>query len=293
MNVFDLRGPEFLLFYGILSVFVLALTVLLRRALDGESAPMQPAQIVSDPYLVAQLRGGSDETLRVALLSLLDRDLLEYDNGTVRTKKDVEPGHARRPIEQQILGLYRHGGDLSLLAGAAPACDAYDDELRRLKLIPDDAIRARRTVLFVVMLLILGGVGLTKIAIGIQRDRPVLFLVLMTAAAVLLLWGSTHSRRTRHGQELLSNVRTLFEGLRSRADTIRGGGATSELALVAAVFGIAAVPETAFPYRKALFPHAATSSSGSSCGSSSSSCGSSSCGGGGGCGGGGCGGCGS
>src|SRR6185436_11482472 len=84
--------------------------------------------------------------------------------------------------------------------------------------------------------------------------------------------------RTARGDALLADLRTLFRRLKDRAGSLRAGGATADAALLAAVFGLSALPASGFAYAKRLYPRAATSS-GSSC--SSTSCGSS-CGGGGG-----------
>ena len=64
MNPFDLPGPEFLLFYTIFSAVVLGGLVFWRRRAELSAAP---ARIdLSDPYLIAYLRGGKKEVLRVA-----------------------------------------------------------------------------------------------------------------------------------------------------------------------------------------------------------------------------------
>jgi len=94
--------------------------------------------------------------------------------------------------------------------------------------------------------------------------------------------------RTLAGEAMLADLRQLFMGLRHRMWSIGTPSETQELALVAAVFGIGALPGRA-GVSETLFRRPQSTSS-SSCGSSGSSCGSS-CGGGG-CGGG-CGGCGS
>src|ERR1700676_4468200 len=73
VNPFDLRGPEFLLFYFFLSLLVIGGVVLLRRSDEDRDIGKPP---IDDPYLVAFLRGRENETLRVATLSLVDRGLL-------------------------------------------------------------------------------------------------------------------------------------------------------------------------------------------------------------------------
>lgn len=291
MNPFEWRGPEFLFFYIVLSAIVLILMWLLMKLLDGGENPalQSPQSLVSDPYLLAHLRGGADETLRVAAMSLIDRGLLTVESdGTLKTSPNVKPEHARRAIERAILGLYTVAGEASSLSSLKYATEDVETRLQSLGLMPDAAGRARRWLLFLVMFGILEGVAVTKIMIGLSRGRPVGFLFILALLNVLFLWGIKGRHRTTHGDHFLANVKRLFAGLKDRADSIRRGGATADLALLAAVFGITSVPVNVFPYRAQLMPPPPSTDS-----SSSWSCSSSSCGGGGGCGGGGCGGCGS
>ncbi len=127
-----------------------------------------------------------------------------------------------------------------------------------------------------------------KIIVALSRGRTnVAFLIILAIASVIALLALGNPRLTRRGKNVLEDLRTLFQGLKSRADSLSPGNAAAELALVAALFGTVALPIGAFPMRDQLFP---PPSSSSDSGGSGSSCGSS-CGGGG-CGGG-CGGCGS
>jgi len=56
MSPFDLRGPEFLLFYAILGVLVSGVLYTSRRRIDP---PGEVKVDMSDPYLIAFLRGGT------------------------------------------------------------------------------------------------------------------------------------------------------------------------------------------------------------------------------------------
>ena len=82
MNPFELRGPEFLAFYAVFGLVVLGLLVLFRHA--GE--PEDSARVsISDPYLIAYLRGGRNEALRVVTMSLIERDLLKVEGVGLKT----------------------------------------------------------------------------------------------------------------------------------------------------------------------------------------------------------------
>jgi hypothetical protein len=130
--------------------------------------------------------------------------------------------------------------------------------------------------------------SITKIVVALSRGRSNIgFLLFITVIALVFAWKTATPRLTARGEALLDDVKNLFLSLKLRGPQIRPGGASTELVMLAAVFGISALPRDRFAWASQLFPRADASDTGTgtSCGSS---CGSS-CGGG--CGGG-CGGCG-
>ena len=300
---FDLRGPQFLAFYLAFAAAVICGAIVLRRAL--ESGTPGKADL-SDPRLLACLRGGPAEAIRISVLSLLDRGLLVIKGLTVSLKEGVDPALARDPLDRAVLERHRLGltvreapGDRILLEAAGPLVES----LRARRLIPSDAETAQRRLLASAAVAALVAVGGAKVWIGIARDRPIGFLVvLVIAACVAAVMLVPRGPRTARGDALLAHARTLYGRLRLRASSFVPGSGTAEAALLAGVFGAAALTAAAWtPVRNAVKPRtkqaaASCSSCGatwSSCGSSSwSSCGSSSgsscgssCGGGGGCGG--------
>ena len=62
MNPFDLAGPQFLLFYLVLGGGVILMLGLLRQA--RESSDTLKVNLAA-PYLIAYLRGGKNEALRL------------------------------------------------------------------------------------------------------------------------------------------------------------------------------------------------------------------------------------
>lgn len=97
MNPFDLSGPEFLIVYASIAAIV-SLAHFAYRELT-ETGEVTRADI-SDPYLIAYLRNGELEVLRVATLSLVDRELIALGGPTVFSDKEVtfatsRPGNPR------------------------------------------------------------------------------------------------------------------------------------------------------------------------------------------------------
>jgi uncharacterized protein (TIGR04222 family) len=287
MNPFHLTGFGFLGFYLLLAAAVIWGLRAWIRQLETAGAP--PRQNMTDPYLIAFLRAGENEALRVATVALLDRGLLTADGETLTTRNGNAIGVVQRPIEKAILQRYRtpgEGHDIFKDSGARSACESYARVLRNQQMIADGSAYAKRFLPVMIALGCLVAVTWTKISIAFSQGRHnVGFLVVLTLAfgiAALWVW---RRRRTARGDEMLADLRSLFARLKGRAKSLRAGGQTNEAALLAAVFGLAALPAANFPFMEKLYP--AKSSDGSSCGSSS--CGSgSSCSGG--CGGGGCGG---
>ena len=292
-NPFDLRGPEFLLFYLAFGAGVLFVMYCVQRW--REEGPV-PRIDTSDPYLIAYLRGGAHEAARVATVSLVDRGLLEEGEDDTLKAKSGEIG-VRRPIEKALLALFRapQKADVMFKAPSVEAaCSEYDASLSRAGLLPDLDVRAQRRSLLGTALLILLGVAAIKIFVALGRGHTnIVILCIFALAFSGLAIKVVRRRRTRRGDMMVQDLRRLFGRLRDRSLTLAPGGATADAALLAAVFGVAALPFTGFAYAHRLFRKSTSDSSGggSSCGSSCGSS-SSSCGGGGGGSGSGCGGCG-
>jgi uncharacterized protein (TIGR04222 family) len=285
MNPFDLPGPSFLLLYllliaGTAAAFYLSIIILE----DGTTPPLP----LGNPYQIAWLRGGAREAVRVAVLSLLDRSLVELGVSAV-TARVTNVSTVAEPIEQAILRRCINGGELLTRLPADPmvaaACDRLGDGLARLGLVPNEAQQWVRRGIFAVAVVWLGAVALVKLKVAFERGRSnVGFLIILAVAAPFALGFLLQHRRTRVGDRVLADLRRLFAGLRGRAQAIRRGETTNEAMLLAAVFGVTALPEGAYFDLQQAYARANRS------GGVSGGCG----GGGGGCGGGGggCGGCG-
>jgi uncharacterized protein (TIGR04222 family) len=290
MNPFDLTGPDFLLFYMVLSVGLIGGAHVLRRRLESGSFPRLGEP---DPYLIAYLRGGPHEAIRVATISLLDRGLLKAEGNILMAAPDAVL-RVRRPLERAILDEFGVAPKASnILFNPVPyrECETLGTELQRLGLLPSSKQVLARVFLGLAVTAILWWVAFTKISIANARGHDNTgFLKLLTVvvlfAVIKVLW----SRKTLLGVRMLEDLQTLFDRLRFRANEIPAGGATNELALVVGIYGLTALSGAAFIQAQDMFPSSFRPARNSASTSNAASCGSSSCGGGGGCGGGGCGG---
>jgi uncharacterized protein (TIGR04222 family) len=292
MNPFDLRGPEFLLFYLGLSIATLVAVVVLRRSREPGRQFPQPK--LSDPYLIGYLRGGPSAAIESAVVSLIDRGLIDISDDRVRCNRHQRGALLTDPLERAIveeLGTPRRPKDLGSMK-FPEVFSGYARKLSMLGLVADTeekSARLRDTLAGCIFLAVVAGI---KIAVALSRGRTnIILLVILSILAVIVVIILGNPRTTQRGKNVVEDLRTLFKGLQSRAESLTPGRSAGELALVSALFGAYTLPVSAFPMREKLFPQPPPSSgsdgsSSSSCGSSSSSsCSGSSCGGGGGCGG--------
>ena len=290
MNPFALQGFSFLGFYLIIGIIVVWCYRAWILKTENDNAPTTPT--LTDPYLIAHLRAGEAEALRVATVALLDRGMLNAHGEDLKAKNSETISLAKRPIEKAILKHYQRKGEAHAIfkdVGAKQACAAYQKELQTQGMLADSGVYLRRLLPLIVALGALIAVTVIKVEIALSQGRHnvgfLITLTIMLGIALLFIW---RRRLTGRGEAMLDDLRDLFSRLKTRAKALRAGGQTNEAALLAAVFGLAALPTAGFPFMEKLYPSKA--GDGSSCGSSSScsSSSGSSCGGG--CGGGGCGG---
>ena len=206
------------------------------------------------------------------------------------------PEIAVRPIEKAVLKEFSDAMEVRQAIEdlkTMEVCDEYEATLSEMNLLPDESTKSARRQMAFVAAGVLLGIAALKILVALSRGRTNIdFLVILAGLAVFLAFKVANPFRTAQGDDFLAGLKTLFAALRGRADSLRPGGATSELAWLAAVFGLSAVPADVFPQVRALQAAGGTGGTFGDWGGSSS-CGSS-CGGGCGSGcGGGCGGCGS
>ena len=284
MFPFNLRGPEFLLFYLVFGVLVL---VLARRCCNAAENGPRPRLKFDDPYRLAYLRSGAFEVLRVAAVSLIDRRLLRVDGERLTAAGAGDA--SEHDVEQLVLRHFDAGRAAESVFSQHNAANIdarYRPELEQLQLIPDEAKRVERWRRAGVLIALLLSVAASKVLVAWALGRSnVGFLIALAAVTSLLVLPLSHPRLTVVGRGFLRDVTALFEPLRRRADRIAAGGPRDEALLLAALFGIGALPASKFAIAQGLFKRGSSSgtSGGSSCGSGTS-CGSG-CGGGGGCGG--------
>lgn len=299
MNPLDLRGPEFLAFYLLYGLVVLALAWMVRLRILGQQTG--PASVRwapgiyprdGDAYHIAFLRGGEKEVARTVLGRLFASNLLELDGSTLRRGSTGFPSPLS-PLEE---GAFRavaalqdrpaHEMQGRLHGAVALHVDPLREELRQEGLAPS-ASQLRNLERLLWGTLAAGpGLGVVKLGVALLRGRTnVGFLIFLTALFAVAVCGLLKpASRTRAGDRYLS---WLWESHRGLQQMVNNGRRQdfAELALVTGIYGLGQVG-VFNPLERALRPPSSANTSGCGGGDSGGGCG------GGGCGGGGCGGCG-
>ncbi|QYG07258.1 TIGR04222 domain-containing membrane protein [Janthinobacterium sp. PAMC25594] len=298
-NPFDWSGPWFLLAYLIfgLLVYYLARELLIRQELRNPHAQLS---LADDPYRIAFLRGGALEAVKIAAIVLVDRGLLRADGPLLETASADSLRFASHDIERDVLRLYLgrqgHSKELAAQAEMLPSCRAYQETLTRQELLVGPPLLRRRERITWVAHWLLVTVAGVKAVIAISRQHyKLLFLALLLAIFLLMLRGLRTQATSWSAQRLLTDLRMLFGRLNLRASRLQAGSGSGDMALLAAIFGMGALPPSVYAYVAELYPvpRQATGRDSSSGGTGDSSSGGGDGGGGGGDGGGsGCGGCG-
>lgn len=292
-SVFDWRGPQFLAFYGV--IFLIALIWSLQRRgrlLRSLNPPPGTSPTLADPIEIAYLAGGPSRCIEVALVNLIEQNILSWRPGRLLKKGTLTviadlPSDAHW-FERQIYTAALAEKDIGLplrdLVSVAHRSTApLEGRLASLGLRPTASELSGKgtsaNLPFFVVLII----GAIKLAVGLSRDKPVGFLIasLIITAIVMVIIKSGIKKLTPAGQSLLDQMRA-------------GRDSTPDPGLAnVALFGIAGA--TAYSSMPAITPNminelkstGISHTNNSGCSTSSDGGGSDS-----GCGGGGCGGCG-
>jgi uncharacterized protein (TIGR04222 family) len=264
MNPFALHGPAFLTFYGVVGVLAIVLQYCWSRAREAGGRPS--ALKMTDPYLIAYLRDGGGEALRVAAVLLMERKLLTA-SGRMLVAEAGAGEKAGNPVEKAVLELFRTPQTAEALdtdGTAASAFAAYQEELVRNGLLAGPKTFSLRLIPLGVSVALVAGVGLVKLGIALSEGRHnVLYLIGMLIVFVLLSVGLYFKRGTRAGAAMLSDLETMFRELWARAETLPKESDGNEVAMLAAIFGLGALPEARFPAVYALQIEESTSNSSS------------------------------
>ncbi len=289
-NPFDLPGPEFLVFYfcfASLTIFVqFLLHFMLERNVDDIPTNL------TDPYKIAVLGYGRTHAVRVAVVSLIDRQLLKLDRDCSNLCWNYHRGvpTTNNALESAIRSAVVGGGSsfMSLLRDSQVdrAAQSYEDELGDANLLYSGTLRTKRCRQFLIAFSLLVGVAMVKLSVAILRGRTnVGFLLLLAGFAAICSYQLYNRRLTRLGKATVQSLKSRYSRLLQRAPMLQPAHDSDAVAFLVAVFGVTVLPPVTFPFMLSLLSDKYFTGK-----TAHGGCSGGGCSGGGGCGGGGCGG---
>jgi uncharacterized protein (TIGR04222 family) len=220
----ELGGVQFLLFYAVL----IGATVLLCRwwlRLIDPTAAMPVPQVPSepDPYEVACLRGAEDEVAKAVIAGLYQRDYLCSDTDPGQTFRQAS-NHAAvemlSPLERSVFEWFvepRAPGDIKngLLPNVGVHCVSYAEKLEQEQLLTSDEVENKAQLMRIVGVAVIAGVGALRALVGMTREQPIGFLILMGFFGCVVLWGSCSAPRlSSRGTRYLEEISKSFTWLK-------------------------------------------------------------------------------
>ena len=312
----DLKGPEFLVMYVCLSV-ILFVGVWIYREMRRDVPITEDLDLT--PEEIACLHFGKPATVNATIAGMLSaNELISVPSEglfgqTVGSKVTFIPGPMAPPQNQTLASAIYDAAHSTrpmtlaqLQKSTVAKTEAIEERLRDAGYLLNTSQIESIRIVPIAALLGLIVLGVSKIVIGIDRGKPVEFLISL-CFLVLVAFGLSciMPRRSKGGNRMLNSLRAQNEGLKLRLK--QPDYSRQQLILGTALFGAAALDGTAFSDLRAAWKSVSTGGGnignshgcGGGCGGGgggAAGCGGGGCGGGGcgggGCGGGGCGGCG-
>jgi uncharacterized protein (TIGR04222 family) len=288
MNPLDMRGPQFLQFFAAVFIGAIALLIVIRQAIRRSGQSLRVPQL--DLYELAYLAGGQVRAIQAALVALASRRAILAGKRGAFTAIGGAP-RATEPMEatlQQAIVEIPNCNFPKMIARCRPELDALDDRLSGAGVLVPKPTRTLVALLSFGLLFAVVMLGVAKIFVGIDRHKPVGFLIFacIFGFIVACVMAMNTPRLTLAGKAALEDWKRRHVPTTS---PMAPGIPDMSLLMGVALFGPTLLAGTALAEFQQPLMHVFSSSSG--VGSSGSSCGGSSCSGGdSSCGGGGCGG---
>ncbi|GCA74510.1 hypothetical protein MiTe_01335 [Microcystis aeruginosa NIES-2520] len=274
-NPMNFTGPEFLTFYISLVVMGIALAAWLRFSLClvSTNTKQQPDL---NTYEIAFLAGGNHRLIMAAITSLVKQGYVEVlkekspfgrtqSKPVVTGKIDAIADPVEKAVAQDILAT--DGAIEQVFRKSTGMKDSIRARLEQLGLFLSDAQAFKAQIYPSLIVVILLGIGLCKMAVGISRDKPVgLLLICIFGLLVLGARFFVKPQRSRYGE-------IIFKDLRNRLQPLKTANSSdSELVLAVAFFGATVLmADTALADLYQMLTPTAVASSGSDGGSGGSS----------------------
>lgn len=248
---FELPGMKFLLFFAMAYSASLFGALIVRFFWEGPGGEISPGSEPPDLYSLAFLSGGPRAVTLTALAKMLEDGKLELaaDGTTVTKKAGVDTSDD--VVEAALIDAMPLTNDSTIRDAVTDKIDQALEtrriELERARLLQTERQHSLRPwITALPPLAVVLGLGVPRLVMGLNRGKPVLFLVLsMIAGLVGAVWLARTSTRgtplTRRGVAWLHGRRKATPRFRDTKSTV-----AYDLPLAVALFGPAVATGAAY-----------------------------------------------
>ncbi|OFY96624.1 MAG: hypothetical protein A2309_05735 [Bacteroidetes bacterium RIFOXYB2_FULL_35_7] len=298
--IHQIQGPQFLLIF-LTAIFVsyILYRVYLKTSDALREDVYSPSKQIN-PYELAVLKGKGNvpHFLKTILISLYDKKLIVLrEDGTI-IKTENSDCNKLTEGEKVVLRFFNPGQkaqdvfkDAGIKATLRNEIEKHKESLSMQNLLKPTSMLSKQRLVWILFWSLLMIFGIIKFSMGLNYDKPVLFLLILLLFAFFLYLFSFPRRISKNGKMFMRGLAEKFSDVKNAKPNEATLPSGMDPVMVGALFGMGAL--FMFPEYSALekqYPNQTSNYSGcTSCSTSSGGC--SSCSGGDG-GGGGCGGCG-
>lgn len=212
-NPFEWRGAEFLVLYGTLVAALIVYRLVRGRAEKKRAFPPLEGVLPDDlsPYHVALLSGGRPGVIQAVLSAFYARGWLTRSEEKGMFGVAAEASELTDPFERRAVAAAgsEHFQVKDFSERLIPALDMLEADLearglflplKGRKRLLSDVLRAAGVLL---------GFGVVKVAVGMMRERPTFFLILLCLVVfgVIISACLPFTRRTPWGQQVLGALK--------------------------------------------------------------------------------------
>ena len=248
-------GPVFLAIYAVVAIAANLWLRALYRSRE-EATMSHRLQLANDPYRIAVLRDGHEEAIRVAVLTLINRGLLEVQGERIAVARADANEFVRHPLDRALIDCFRNPAPMRIAYGssaAQAACRSYEQELQNKALLAGAEVQGARFVPFVAALGVTLGIAGARIAYALSQGRSNIgFLVVLALICAALLALAYNDLLTALGKSTLNGLKRLYQATARRLH--RPETDSFDVSLAAAVFGVSSLPRIAFPALDVIAP---------------------------------------
>jgi uncharacterized protein (TIGR04222 family) len=186
-------------------------------------------------YEIAFLAGGNHRLIMAAITSLVKQgyvEVLKEGKLVVTGKIDAIADPVEKAVAQDILGT--DGAIKQVFQNSTGMKDSIRSRLEQLGLFPSDAQALKAQIYPSLIVVILLGIGLYKMAVGISRDKPVGLLLICIFGLLVLaarFFVKPQRQRSRYGEIIFNDLTNRLQHLKT------ANSSDSELVLAVALFG--------------------------------------------------------